>query len=400
MNITKTFIILALLLLNSCNSSSNKGEAIQEDNTLQTTTIKGSTSLSKSTVCIDENQDSICNEDEPQTASDKEGIYTLNYDGELADDAIILSQGGYNLNLLEENSAKLALKASFLKNHQKTNLNTLSTLIANNIEEGLTHQEAKDKIATKYHLNVNFIEHNPLELIGDENNKNIFLTIRAIENRVLHSQTKTTAQIQQKVENGNVIIEEEDADKALLGFDIFSFNLDDFIQELSKQIFDSFVFTTAFIANSTSYITYVPCLLGLTSCQGYPEINTTAPTPDENDSISQELVTRSELIGVWYGSKVGYNSKMCLDIGYLDTINAYGEENSANYHAIIDTFDEENRLLKVRQIYLTTLGHKSYSVYKSATIKDKIYLSSDSFVKYDTVEACQAKAKQDIDNKN
>jgi len=387
MNITKTFIILALLLLNSCNSSSNKGEAIQEDNTLQTTTIKGSTSLSKSTVCIDENQDSICNEDEPQTASDKEGIYTLNYDGELADDAIILSQGGYNLNLLEENSAKLALKASFLKSHQKTNLNTLSTLITNNIEEGLTHQEAKDKIAKKYHLNVNFIEQNPLELIEDKNDKNIFLTIRAIENRVLHPQTKTTSKTQQKVENGNLIIEEEDADKALLGFDIFSFNLDNFIQELSKQIFDSVVFTTAFIANSTSYITYVPCTLGLSICQGYPEINLATPTPDKNDSISQELVTRSELTGIWYGSR------MCLEIGYFDTLIAY-DERKVDYHAIIDTFDEENRILKVRQIYLTTLGHKSYSVYKSATIKDKIYLSSDSFVKYDTVEACQAKVKQ------
>jgi len=380
MNTIKLFVIISLILFNGCTDSSSKNGKSK----LKKVDIKGKTTLSKSTVCVDLNLDSTCEANEPQTISDEKGKYLLK-GVEVKNGDIILSEGGYNLVLLERNSAKLALKSSFFNSNKKININTISTLISTAMNSGLSYEKAKEKIANKYNLDINFIEVDTLSFLEDEKNNNIFLTVRAIEDRVLHSKNKTAPQ--QKVENGNLIITEDEADEALLNFDIFSFDLDGFKQKIAEYTLYGIFYYIDFITGKDDLNTSLI------------DNNISIPVADENDSISEEFVTRDDLVGVWN------RDNTCLEIGsYSDIITTFYYTDDTNNglsfvkdDSIINEFDEDNRRLYIKEFgEFFSVFWRVYDVYKSANIKNKLYFSysdgsSESLTSFISMDACKAK---------
>ena len=361
----KIFTIISLFFIfNGCNSSSNKNTNKEDIQQSKKTTIKGASTLAKATVCIDENSDNFCNESEPQTLSDEKGNYSLLYDGEVAEATTILAQGGDNLNLLEENKAKLMLKASFLNGKEGTNLNTFTTFIATRVNKGLTHQKAKEAVANKYGVDVNHIEKNPLDFLEDKKNKNIFLTLRAIEDNIIHSKKKKFSASSLKLDaNENLIITEEEADEALFNFDIFDFDLLTFRNNLAN----------VFILGITSIGNFLECTI-LGDCP-LSDINMTKPTPEANDTLSEDFVSKYEMSGVWYDKVHNY----CFKTNFITniwTLHPYAYQ--------VSSFSEENRLVVLRGIevtgYILPTGYndiyRAYSLYKSQNSDDKIYMSS------------------------
>ena len=391
----KISLFIALLLFNGCDSSSrSNNENIPKKNTF----IQGKTTLSKATVCIDENINSFCDKNELQTISDEKGEYKLSYKGELPENSIILAQEGYNLILLEDNNAHLAIKTTFSKNNQETNINTITTFIAQLLEQGLSFEIAQEQIAKKYHLDVNFITNDPLNLLEENSDKNIFLTIHAIENNIIHAKNKNKISKSQKVkESGNLVITEEEADEALLNFDIFSFDLEKFQAEISKF----FVYSAFSIADS------IDCILSLGCEIQYDfdtnENNISLPIADENDSLSQEFVSEYELSGIWYEAE----GNSCFDINYFTNIWTLG----ANGLFKLKDFILEDRKVILRKLKIDgghifpalSLKWDALLIYKSQNIEDKFYLSSIYGQQYtltsmDTLENCNLK-KDKIDKK-
>ncbi len=148
------------------------------------TTITGSTTLasglrteSKSTVCLDLNDNTICDSEEPSAQTDIAGKYSLTVPSSVADGTIIIVEGG--IDLLPLTTAQDELK--FIKYYQRSegdqNINILSTLIVE--EMALTpdnsYNEVKANIANRYSLNENDVDADPFVVQGDFLNRVIGL---------------------------------------------------------------------------------------------------------------------------------------------------------------------------------------------------------------------------------
>ena len=352
MNLLKSSILISLLLLNGCESSSSKDTEVK---------IKGTATLSKAIVCIDSNLDSTCNKDEIQTISNDKGEYNLT-SSDIKDGDIILAQDGYNLVLLEENKAHLAVKESFRKDNQENNINTITTLIAGAMNDGLSYQETKEKIAKKRELDINFIELNPFSLLDDEVNKNLFLTIRAIEHNVLYPETKNKSSNLKKLENGNLVITEEEADEALLDFDIFSFDLNTFKENLNEFLAITLVRISDFFE----------CTLDSSCVAG--DYNFSLPIAQEPDFISEELVLKEDIKGVWFKESKEEESQ-CLDMGDNDTWKFYNKDGNSERIIFFKNFDLENRRINLRGGL--PLSWISYLIYKSENVTNRFYISAN-----------------------
>jgi len=253
--------LVALLAISGCDSSSNETEA--ENSSAKNTTITGTTTLSKSVVCIDTNNNNACDSDETHTEADSEGGFELSQAGELADGTNLVATGGYNLVLETDNtnSNGLTFRAAYNSNYDENNINVMTTLIAGKIDKGSTHSEAKAYYADKYSANgvtTDIVESDPLSLIDDASTQGLFLTIRAIEDGYVNGNDNVNAAPQFRETNSTDdnstggIITEDDADGALFGIDIFDFDLNAFIDRLSEY-FDYFV-------------NLVTCTFGLSGC--------------------------------------------------------------------------------------------------------------------------------------
>jgi len=396
MNIIKFSLLISLLLLSGCNSSSNENET--KESTKQY--IVGKTTLSKGTICIDNNHNLQCDDFEPQTTSSEKGEYS--FEAKVEDGSAILAQGGVNLVLLEDNS-NLIQKTSFHKKNILHNLNTLSTLVDNAMDKGLTYQEAKEKIAQKYHLKSDIIETNPLDLIEDENNKNIFLVTHRVEEYVLHLQDKKSVKKSQKSDlNGttNVIITEDDVDSALDGFDIFSFDLFSFKFKFTEYIIFAFTKINSISCDILS-------LGGL--CTPYLENSRHVVKADENDSYSTDSLDISDLNGIW---RTTDNYCIDFDMGFFTgTVRTYYKYSNLTNPSekgssfLIDSFDEDTRTLFLRTPYADSdvLIGEVYGVEKSTTQEDVYYFGSHKLIsrdKFETYTDCIIDFQKEVKEEN
>jgi len=365
MNLFNTLSIVTLLLLTGCNSSTSTSTTkTKEIPSQKSTSIQGKSTLAKATICIDINRDSICNENEPQTISNDNGVYQIIYNKEIQEGSTLLAEDGFNLVLLEENNLHLALKGFFSKENKETNINTITTLISNSLNSKTSYIETKKRLAKKYNLDVNFIEKDPLLLLEDKKNQNIFLTVRAIENNTLHPRNKTNSLASQKDENTNIIITEEEADNALLGFDIFDFDLEQFKIDLA----DAFLLSIFYITD------YLGCLFD-SDCTP-PEYNITLPIADENDTLSQELVPQSTLRGIWRMEPIGHNKRnSCLDMGDIGDDWFIKEQKDYGLHLVFKAFHYEDRKIDFRQLFLEAFW-ETFLIYKSENKDNTLYMST------------------------
>jgi len=352
MNYSKHLIypVLAALLLTGCGSTSDS------ENQETQTVLTGTTTLSKGLVCVDSSNDNVCNTDEVQVQADEKGQYSLRYSGELEDGTNIIAEDGYNLVLEQENNT-FTFRASYDSQSDTTNINTLTTLIANAEVNNNTHRDATSYIASKYAIDENIVEEDPLTLINDKATQIVFLTTRAIEAGVLESQRA----FRDTNDTGGTVITEDDADDALFGIDIFDFDLDAFIDRLSEYL--------------NIIYDYLVCTYNGT-CDD--DANATGDINTTEDSTS-EVVARADLNGYWYMSKAN-EPTTCLEV---DASNNFIHHNFINdsieAKSYKMTYRESEREMDMLDDKLSAVVYESYVVSKSKTDNDVIYLKSEEF---------------------
>lgn len=136
-----------------------------------TTLASGLRSESKTTVCLDLNDNQTCDEDEPVTETDLSGRYSFTVPGSVEDGMVLIVQDGMNILPLPEGVEHENLK--FYKSYQNSessqNINILSTLIVNEMVQNPdnSYSEIKDNIANTYSIDPAVANTDPLYTGGD-----------------------------------------------------------------------------------------------------------------------------------------------------------------------------------------------------------------------------------------
>ena len=243
-------LITVTLLFTGCGSDENTIEKASGSDVSPVFVIAKST-LANATVCIDSNMDAQCQVDEVQTKSSDDGSFELSYDVENYTNAQLIAQDGFNLITLRENSGETVVVGS-LDEASSHNINTLTTLIQEAVGTGLSYDEAKKYVASRYNLESDYIDLDPLELLKDQERQAYFLSIRAMEiyseveerhqnvllddfisqPALLNLQSRRSSVRQDAAEPISI----EDADTAISNTNIFDFDLDAYLQRLSELI--------------------------------------------------------------------------------------------------------------------------------------------------------------------
>ncbi len=142
------------------------------------TTISGSTTLSsgfksetKATVCLDENNDQECNEDEVSTQTDEHGQYTLVLDHEVKDGALLIAEGGLSRLPRDVNSSNVNTLALYKyyssdEGNNAQNINPMSTVIVNDLidNNSIDYKDTLSNIANKYDFDEDRLLDDPIDV--------------------------------------------------------------------------------------------------------------------------------------------------------------------------------------------------------------------------------------------
>lgn len=249
------------------------------------TVIKGSTTLasglrteSKTTVCLDLNDNQTCDADEPITETDLAGKYTFTVPGSIEDGMLIIVQDGMNILPLPEGVAHENLK--FYKSYQNSessqNINILSTLIVNEMvtNPDNSYSEVKDSIANMYSIDPAVANTDPLLTGGDFLKRVIGLQVLVYDQNATQIQSspalfKVTAQ----------------QDETLPASD-----------ELDTFVIDNATYLNAFLDTLSEYL---DALLAWYDSlwADEEEVVVEVPVVDEPVTVS---ISRDSLNGVWY----------------------------------------------------------------------------------------------------
>ncbi len=238
-------VLLAALMFAGCDSSPEQINSNSDD--VKRVSVRGSSSLSKATVCIDLNRDHTCQESEVSTTSAEDGSYELTYVEEGAQDALLLAEYGFNLITLQENSNNMVLLGSLDKNASH-NINTFTTLIEEAIQNDLSYSDAKKYVASRFNLDEMYIDKDPLTLLEETQTKDYFLTLRTIEDQQTQESNSVDEYIRsfqkgaplRSVALNSSIISMDKAVETVNNSDIYDFDLEGYLQRLSDLFTDFF----------------------------------------------------------------------------------------------------------------------------------------------------------------
>lgn len=177
LSLTLTLLLGMATLFQGCSSTEENSEPA-------TTTVKGSTTLasgfraeSKTTVCVDTNDNQQCDSDEPTTSTDISGKYTLTLPSELSDGSLIIVQEGLDLLPLTETNETMRFYKYFKKSEGEQNINIVSRLIVDELAANPdnSYEEVKNTLANRYNIDPEVIEKDPFVIKGDFLNRVIGL---------------------------------------------------------------------------------------------------------------------------------------------------------------------------------------------------------------------------------
>ena len=343
-----SLITATALLLSACNSS-DEGE---NSNANQRTLISGSTTVSQGTVCLDENRNFTCDNDEVKVQTDDKGKYSLEVNASVNDGSQIIVEDGFNLVLQDNNLNRLAFVTQYHASEETHNINTMSTLIANAMnKKGYNLDEAKAYIANLFDLDAEIIDKDPIALLSDENGKYLFLNIQGIESKyvekLLDNQKSRSLQ-RAEDSSANSVITEEEAVGFLDGVDLSAFDLDEYIYKLDQYFNDIYYYAD----NLFSKYVLNTCFLD-SSC-------------GENDNVPREALN-----GVWYLSGDN-NTSACVEITPQSKYTRYNFKDTEELSMYYREYANEFSLLE---------GWKDIGLMKinRNTILPEVETSFDSF---------------------
>jgi len=179
LSLTFSSIITSFILLQGCGSEENKTSTTKINTATinkSSQTIEGKTTLSsgtrsetKATVCLDRNRNERCNSNEEQVFTMPDGSYKLTIYNGIKNGDMLLVMGGIS-NLVNEHTNKLntlTLGKIYNELESSQNINVISSLISNEVDKGLSYDDAVKKIAQKYNLPTKILLSNPLDNAND-----------------------------------------------------------------------------------------------------------------------------------------------------------------------------------------------------------------------------------------
>ena len=230
-------LLTGLVLFTACNDESTPLQTIDTIPTTQSLHLSGKATLANAEICIDTNNNYTCDEDEQSVQSDDDGSYELEYQTS-EDSTQIIATGGFNLIMLEQNNKNLAFSASLQSADETININTLTTLVVQDMQSGSSYEEAIANIATRYTLDESLITQDPLDTLSNEHTQSHFLTIRAIQENYLTANLSSALSSDAGTTH---VITAEDADAALVDTNIFDFDIEAYLMQLADIIRGFFI---------------------------------------------------------------------------------------------------------------------------------------------------------------
>ena len=187
----KLSIALSLLLgmatlFQGCSTTDEPAQA-------ESTTITGSTTLAsglraenKSTVCLDLNDNLVCDADEPAANTDIAGKYSFSVEGTVTEGTMLLAYGGIDLLPLTDTNKTLKFYKHYIAAEGRQNINIVSTLIVDNMNQNpdSSYTDAKNNVANNYSIDPDQIDGDPLTLKGDFLNRVIGLQALSYDQNV------------------------------------------------------------------------------------------------------------------------------------------------------------------------------------------------------------------------
>lgn len=186
LSITLSLLLGMATLFQGCSSTDETAQAKSTTITGSTTLASGLRAENKSTVCLDLNDNLVCDTDEPAANTDIAGKYSLNVEGTVADGTMLLTYGGIDLLPLTDTNQTLKFYKHYVAAEGTQNINIVSTLIVDNMAQNpdSSYADVKANIANNYSIDPDQIDGDPLTLKGDFLNRVIGLQALSYDQNV------------------------------------------------------------------------------------------------------------------------------------------------------------------------------------------------------------------------
>ena len=295
-----TLLSTALILaLSACGEDATTSAITSATNTNNpvnvATTIQGTTTLSKATVCFDANNNSVCDADDVVSQTEADGSYSLTLKSAPKNGEKLIVEDGYNLILEESNLKKFRFFAPYNDALTEHNINTITSML----ESGISLEEAKASLASALNLDASLLLEDPIELASTDTS--LLLTVHGIEDgyKTLYSSKAAKAPA---LEGDGYVTPTVDASTEILADGSYlDFDVASFLTRLELKIKDLFYSFTNSIAS----------IFG---------------NADEKSTFERETLN-----GMWLNNDVDNQTKLCVAFSADDLMTTYikGIEESA-----------------------------------------------------------------------
>ena len=160
-------------LFQGCGDDSTSPTAAKSNS--QKTEISGSITLSsgiksetKATVCVDENNNQECDDDEASTQVGTQGQYSIELDHEVSDGTLLIAEGGLSRLPREGNASNintLTLYKYYVAEEGPQNINPMSTVIVKDIlAKDASYEDTLANISNKYNFDEDRLLDDPIDV--------------------------------------------------------------------------------------------------------------------------------------------------------------------------------------------------------------------------------------------
>lgn len=338
LSLTISAVVASLILFQGCGSDDDKKTTPKTLTFVEgkTTLSSGLRTESKATVCFDKNRNNKCDTNEDRTQTDENGNYKLDLSNGITNGDVLIVFGGRSvLALTSEELNTLTFGKVFNDSETSQNINIVSSYVSDFIDDGLSYDEAIEKIVNEYDLDVKTILSNPLD-----NADNIFgegrryLEVISSLEKIARDALKGASKIQNKFFDDALdfvgLGDENTTDSNETSFLPSLDEVDDTISEYT-DIFDDF------FASLSDFFAGVVAIFIL------EDIDETADADLSFEGIGfQEIpLTREELTGTWFFDD-SKGDKSCVYISKFDNVSTFEIDGNVITSKLSVEFRDEN----------------------------------------------------------
>ena len=382
-SLTLSLLIGITALFQGCGSTPEDTKSTKESSV----TLSGASTLKssrfdpeKATVCLDENSDNICNEDEPQSLVNDIGEYKIIVKTKPKDGTMIIATGGYSLLLRDDQNRSIKnvinMHKSYHQDENSANVNIMSHVVYLDMKEnGFIYQESLKNIQQRYNYSTtSILLEDPIRiaiedkgiLIDGPGVKYYYNAIEIEKFIALQITTKSAKKVVSRTEQA--VIEE-----------------DTIIPDLSDLIIDTTLFDSYLDDLTTYFNDFWNYLFG--------EETTDPQAPDEEEQPSREPqlveIQRDHLNGIWYIIDAS-GDKTCSDIRFNNDI-AVTEADGGTTDLTL-TYDNTKKTMLLKLGFFTADTIKFSAYYDNQTFNGNYESDGETLSGYkmDSLAACKS----------